>query len=177
MTENETVNHVGQRVMQLLMPDDCVLDLGCGVLQPFAGRPPVARYLGVDGHKESVQYVSRRAMAMHGLVPDVLSVFADKSWDVVLLLDVIEHLPKMAAEFAITAAKRIARKKVIVFTPDGYIPQEAFDYHGLGTNPLQAHLCGFSEAEMQTLGFKTVRLLNDSLQYGIFHAVFGVCHP
>lgn len=64
-------------------------------------------------------------------------------------LDVIEHLERPRALELLAALERIARRRVVVFTPNGFVPQPA-----TADNPYQEHLCGFTAADMRSLGYR-----------------------
>jgi hypothetical protein len=65
-------------------------------------------------------------------------------------LDVLEHLSKEDGYAMLHAMERIASKKVLIFTPNGFLPQESTD------GDMQAHLSGWDAAEMRALGFTVV---------------------
>jgi hypothetical protein len=72
---------------------------------------------------------------------------------VVLLLNVIEHLEKEEGIRLLDKAYYIARRKVILITPNGYLRQIYIE-----NNPLQAHRSGWSTEELKRLGFKVIGL-------------------
>jgi len=56
---------------------------------------------------------------------DVLEIevhFGWDSFDVVLVFDLIEHITKENGEKLIRQLENIARDKVIIFTPNGFMP-------------------------------------------------------
>lgn len=53
---------------------------------------------------------------------DLSWLWADDTFDVVFLLDVLEHMEEDSALACVEAAERIAKYQVIVATPDGYQP-------------------------------------------------------
>lgn len=162
------MNWLGRRVDSLIGRDDTVLDIGCGLVQPgIFGR----RHLGVDGFRPALQTIATKIPTIHGTAPGILEKFVDRSFDVVLLLDVLEHLHKISAMKTVTEAERIARKYVVICTPRGFIPQEGFADGGLPENPLQKHVCGFEETELRELGYKTMLHPNRSIQHGRFTAI------
>ena len=65
--------------------------------------------------------------------------FKNQEFDVVLLLDVIEHMTADSALALLDNAKKWARRKVIVSTPNGFVTQIAVD-----GNELQRHLSGWN---------------------------------
>jgi len=74
--------------------------------------------------------------------------FPDKSFDAVILIEVLEHLPEKQGYEILKKAEKWAKKKVIVSMPNGFLPQKALD-----GNPFQKHLSGWSIETMKGLGF------------------------
>ena len=86
----------------------------------------------------------------------------DQSFDLVLLIDVLEHLEKGPGNALLREMLRITRRRAIVFTPDGFVEQYADDsaqkiVEAYGTpmieNPLQKHLSGWTRRELADFGF------------------------
>jgi hypothetical protein len=77
--------------------------------------------------------------------------FDEDEFDCAVALDVIEHLTKSAGMKLIADLERVARQRIVLFTPNGFLPQEPYD-----GNPHQAHLSGWSVEEMRELGFAVV---------------------
>lgn len=86
--------------------------------------------------------------------------------DLVMMIDVLEHLDKTSARVSLLHAKDAARKSVVVFTPLGFYEQSA--QHSLDAvskvekyksisvlNPYQEHRSGWTEKDLQDLGFHT----------------------
>jgi hypothetical protein len=82
-------------------------------------------------------------------VMDITKEYQDKSFDVVLASDVIEHLRKEDGLRLVDMMERLARKKVIIFTPNGFLKQGAVD-----GNNYQIHLSGWEVEEMRALGYR-----------------------
>jgi SAM-dependent methyltransferase len=131
---------------------DCesVLDLGCGPDSPV-------QYCGVKytvGVEAFGPYYERAvAGRTHTrLVNSTVQAldFDAKSFDAVVLVEVIEHLPEEESLKMLEAAERWARKKVIVTSPNGFVAQSAVD-----SNPLQEHLSGWPLSKMRQLGFRS----------------------
>jgi hypothetical protein len=167
------MNWLGALLAPRVRWNDAVLDLGCGILQPFGGkRLPCLRHVCVDTF---CPYLDKLGPpALQAALPGAVDAFADGSFDVVLLLDVVEHLDKPDALAAIAGAERIARREVVVFTPDGPCKQDGFDYAGLGYNPAQAHRCSFTFDELAAMGYACTRHRNGTLQVGAITSVLGV---
>lgn len=165
-------NWLGNLVAAWVRPDDEVLDLGCGVMPATGGRLACKRHVGVDSFEQYLEVVGPPTVL--GRLPHVTQVFADGSFDVVLMLDVIEHLGLNHAHALLNEAERIARREVIIFTPDGFVPQSGYAAWGMGDNPDQAHRCGFTFDELTGMGYDCTRYPNGSEQGGAIMSVFGV---
>jgi trans-aconitate 2-methyltransferase len=82
-----------------LRPDDSVLELGCGVgtvTQLVAEELPRGSVLGVDLSPHSIDTARERLAAYENvrvITADVVTADVDGAFDVVLLPDVIEHVP------------------------------------------------------------------------------------
>lgn len=160
------MNWLGEKIQGYVQWHDRILDVGCGIMDAVGGALG-PRHMGIDGFRPYLEHCKRDALVMQGELPDVLLPFIDKSWDVLLLLDVVEHLEKHKALQLIGQAERLAVKRVIIFTPLGYRLQSPFDCWGLGYNGLQEHLCGFEKEELEELGYATEICDNDVALFGV----------
>lgn len=129
-----------------------VLDVGCGVASPLASLELDAFTIGLDRCLPDL--AGARAEGTHRalLCADASSVddlFAPRSIDAVVALDVIEHLERDAGIALVRRLERVARRRVVVFTPNGFVPQP-----GTAENPWQEHRSGFSAADMRGLGYR-----------------------
>jgi ubiquinone/menaquinone biosynthesis C-methylase UbiE len=101
----------------------------------------------------------------------ILPALRDGIFNVVMAIDVIEHLEKPAALDLVREMKRLAENRVLLFTPDGFMPQEKDNYN-LGGDHWQTHRSGWTADELRDLGFATTT-------WGTFHtpeigALWGV---
>lgn len=132
---------------------DCetVLDLGCGPSSPvqFAGK--FKRKVGVEIF---VPYLERsRAQGIHDeyfnkKIEEL--EFRPKSFDAVIMIDVIEHMSKEDALATLKLAEKWAKKKVIISSPNGFVPQKELD-----GNPYQVHLSGWPVNAMKEMGYRS----------------------
>jgi len=134
---------------------DSLLDVGCGRDSPVrVFSRGLRKVVGVDRH---VPYLEEsRAAGIHhdyrqADVLEIERVFEPGSFDCVVALDLIEHLPKEEGLRLIAMMERIARKKVIIFTPNGFLEQRAYD-----DNSLQEHLSGWEPGEMRAMGYRVM---------------------
>lgn len=128
------------------------LDLGCGRDSPVKYFSKEFRSVGVDLFKPSIEESRTKGIHDRYVLMDLRKLhFKPKSFDAVLAIDVIEHLEKSEGEKLLGDMEKIARKKVIVFTPNGFIEQE--EHNG---NRYQVHMSGWSVSEMRERGYRVV---------------------
>ena len=87
-----------------------------------------------------------------------MEIFLPRSFDVVMLIDVIEHFRKGEGLEILDVVERIARSRVVVFTPLGEFPQSDFDAYGLGGEQFQEHRSAWHEADFASRGYSIVVL-------------------
>lgn len=130
-----------------------VLDLGCGKESPikyFSNK--LNHSLGVDNYKPYIELSRAQNIHTDYLLSNVLYAckkFSDNSFACVIALDLIEHLNKSEGLKLIKEMERIAKKKVIIYTPNGFLKQCIFD-----NNKDQHHLSGWKVKEMKNFGYK-----------------------
>jgi hypothetical protein len=90
--------------------------------------------------------------------------FNPGQFDAVMALDVIEHLIKEDGLRLMRAMEKISRRKVIFFTPSGFLPQ-----HHSEKDDLQEHLSGWEAAEMKQHGYRVIGMLGPKALRGEFH--------
>jgi SAM-dependent methyltransferase len=108
---------------------------------------------GCDGHLPNVEMARRNGAygdVVHTRFPPL--PYEDRSFDTVLLMEIIEHLPPPQASELIEEAKRIARKQVIMSTPN-YPCYRGGHETITGYNDLDAHLSYMSRRQLRSLGF------------------------
>lgn len=146
--------HFQKKLMQEVAPySKTLLDLGCGRNSPIKFFSNKLKYsLGVDSHLASVEDSKKYKIHTEYVVSGILGAcrnIADNSFDCAIALDVIEHLEKKDGEKLLNEMERIAKKRVIIFTPNEFLKQNVFD-----NNQAQKHLSGWSAREMKRMGFK-----------------------
>ena len=133
-----------------------VLDVACGLSLKSQYIDAEIR-VGVDIYRpylEKIQadvpYVALQADAL-----DIGKLFLPRSFDLVLLLDIVEHLEKPQSLQLMEMAESIARVAVIVETPKGYVPQN-IDIWGHGGDEFQTHRCGWEPEELAARGYQCI---------------------
>jgi SAM-dependent methyltransferase len=108
-----------QRIEQSisLVPRDCssILDIGCGdgrVTNRLTSKCVSA--VGLDSSIEALQHVKTAKV-----LGDIARLpFPDKSFDLVLCCEVLEHLPYQIYQLALAEMERVAAKYVIITVPN-----------------------------------------------------------
>ncbi|MBI3510844.1 MAG: class I SAM-dependent methyltransferase [Bacteroidetes bacterium] len=132
---------------------DTLLDVGCGSDSPVKFfTKKIKKATGIDMFQPSIDK-SRQAGIHHDYklmnVMEMTKAFREKSFDVVVASDLIEHLEKPDGIKLMEMMEKLARKKVVIYTPNGFLEQR--EYEG---NKLQVHLSGWEVEEMRQLGYK-----------------------
>ena len=139
---------------------DVVYDLGAGKRDnpiSLQVREIMCNYLiSVEAFEPYIDFLlkSGNKAKSHDVVLAHLtnSNYKVKVCDLVIMLDVIEHLPKDEALELITYLKTKA-KTILIFTPEG----DTIGYsNGDMGNELQSHLSGWTAEEFELLGFDVV---------------------
>lgn len=141
------------------------LEVGCGGDSP-ARMLVFKRYVGVDAYAPPIEEAKQRDPQGEYHVGRAESLqFPDKSFDCVIALDLIEHLEKGDGFRFIEECRRVARRKVILFTPNGFLPQKSRN------GDLNEHLSGWDAEEMRSLGFRVRGKLGPKRLRGERHAI------
>lgn len=135
-------------------PEDEVIDFGCG-LMPITRQLECKKMIGIDGWLPIVEQLRTDLEDMGhifiwhlDLSGRLLEAANDNSIDVCLAIDLVEHFEKDDAWRLIGHMERIARKRVVIFTPDGFKQQERDD-----NSEFQKHRCGFIPKEFKNKGY------------------------
>jgi len=133
-----------------------VLDVGCGL--SFKSQYISAQVrVGVEIYRPYIEKIETDVpfACVNADALDIGKLFLPRSFDLVLLLDIVEHLGKEDSLRLMDMAEEIARVAVIVETPKGYIPQN-IDIWGWGGHEFQTHRCGWTPDEFEARGYKVV---------------------
>ena len=161
-----------------------ILDVGCGKGKPMRFVNKRGRFyaVGLDIFKPYLIKAKMEETHDDYVLCDVRYMpVKDKAFDVVLAMEVLEHLGKKEGvkmlkdiERMLKDIERIARKQVIITTPVGRCEQHICD-----NNPYQEHRCIWNIDEMKCLGYivKGVGLRGVFGQDAIAHKIPSVLKP
>lgn len=136
---------------------DSLLDLGCGdgALMKSLMVDKKWTVTGVDIFPKSVKETKKKGIyekVICGDVVDITKQFVSekKFFDVVFCSQVMEHLPREKGEKLLGIIDSLAKERIIILTPRGYMDQpEVF----LEDNPHQVHQSGWTEEDFASRGY------------------------
>ena len=174
---------LGKIIQKHVNSQDTVLDLGCGIMKSTTDILEVIdrdKYSNLAWKKRKIIHflqnspkiiqcksllgcdiwpkyldISKQYFSVVKLGMGELDRFVDNSFDVVLCIDVLEHLSLDDAISAIEHMKRIARKTVMIYTPSKFETNEEHveNVWNLGKNQFQRHQCFLNPDKLKELGF------------------------
>lgn len=122
--------------------------------------------VGVDGYPPLLEEAKKNRTHtefVFSRVQDIGGRFMPGQFDCCVALDLIEHLTKDDGLKLIRDMERIAAKKILIFTPNGFLSQKSHE------GDLQEHLSGWSADEMRSLGFDVVGMYGTRFLRGEMH--------
>ena len=144
-----------------------VLDVGCGNASPM--RFIVKTHLtGLDGYAPALEEARRQGTHNEyylGNVTQLGRLFTPRKFDACIALDVIEHLHKDDGWRMLEDMERLAIRRVVIFTPNGFVPQKSKD------GDLQEHLSGWTADEMRARGYRVLGMYGPKSWRGEYHRI------
>lgn len=153
---------------------ESLLSLCCGIGMELEGlsTPDVT---AVDLAPQYLEQVKERCSQAKTVCQDALEYIKscpDSSVDVISIIDGIEHMDKENGLETIRHMKRVCKKQILLFTPqgpseDGYLKNEPHNAWGIeGADHFQTHKSGWTKQELKDLGFELMISINDVSQHG-----------
>jgi SAM-dependent methyltransferase len=128
-----------------------ILDIGCGRYSALSQVIKTQNFyaIGLDIFEPHVRASNRRGIYQGVICGDVRALpIKDKQFDLVILLEVLEHLDKEDGQKALSELERVSREAILLTTPIGKCPHH--DYYG---NPYEEHRSVWSLEELKASGF------------------------
>lgn len=127
-----------------------VLDLGCGPSSPLRYCKNINYSVGVESFQPYLEESKKKKIHSKYINKKIEDVdFPENSFDAVIMIEVLEHLREDVGLEILKKIEKWAKKKIIISSPNGFIPQKEVD-----NNFLQKHLSGWDYKKMKNLGFK-----------------------
>lgn len=133
-----------------------VLDVACGLSLKSKYIPAQIR-VGVDIYEKYFEHIEADVpyVVVKYDIRKIRDIFMPKSFDLVIAVDIIEHITKDEGWELMRQCEEIARKAVIFETPKGYVPQN-IDIQNHGGDEWQTHRSGWSTADFIDHGYKVL---------------------
>lgn len=135
-----------------------ILDLGCGDgrLMYLLSYQKDWQITGVDIVQKSVKNAESLKIYKQIIRGDILRTVnallkSKKKFDVVFFSQVIEHISKSKGEKILDVIEKLAKQKIIVGTPKGFMKQPEEYIQG---NPYQYHKSGWKLTDFRLRGYK-----------------------
>ena len=162
------MNWLGTMIQKHIGLNDAVLDLGCGVMSATDGLKAKS-ILGVDIWDKYLNAIKDRFQTIKLSMIET-DRFMDQSYDVVICLDVLEHLNYNLAFKMLGECKRIARKKVIIYTPSKHKDNSNAENNawGLGECEYQKHISVLTLDDFKLEGYNVTDPMKDDSHYAIW---------
>lgn len=154
------------KLARLLYRSNSILDLGCGSNSPL--QYINAYKVGVDGHRPSIILAKKNSTHNKFYDYDIQKIgnyFKNKTFDSVVALDLIEHLTKKDGFKLLAQMEKIAKKNVIIFTPNGFIKQQSVN------GDLQEHKSGWTPSDFRKHGYEVYGALGAKWLRGEKHTL------
>lgn len=151
-----------------LLGCETVLDIGCGPAATLR-QLGVSHCVGIEGYRPAFEEAQRRKtqdQIICGDLRNLTQYFKPGQFDACIAMDVIEHLTKEDGLKLMREMELIAKKKVVFFTPNGFLPQRQAD-----DSDLQAHFSGWAAEEMKGHGYDVRGMLGPQSLRGEYHAI------
>jgi len=148
---------------------DCktLLDVGCGSDSPMRFLRQ-GELVGLEGYAPVLE-AARRNRTHDEFIPGDVKLLADlfpvRRFDGCVALDVIEHLRKDDGWHMLENLERLATRRVVIFTPNGFLPQLSKD------GDLQEHLSGWTADELRGRGYRVLGMNGPKSIRGEYHRI------
>ncbi|MEX0909950.1 MAG: class I SAM-dependent methyltransferase [Candidatus Paceibacterota bacterium] len=135
---------------------DCktLLDVGCGTNSPVQFLQKNIHKTGVDIWQPSLEISKSKDIHDEYIQGDILKLsenFKPRSFECLIASELIEHLEKDDGFELLRQLEKVASKRVVITTPQGFLPQGEY-----GDNPWQFHRSGWDVSEMRNRGYKVI---------------------
>lgn len=145
---------ITKHIQEHIKPEDTVLDIGCGIMGATSNMN-CKSILAVDAWKPYLDTVKYKYPTMKMDIEKGFNAsFIGNSYDIVMAIDFVEHITDKEIAFAVIEhMETVARKKVIIFTTEGYVEQKDGLAWAKGNVKYQSHKIGITTNEFKMMGY------------------------
>lgn len=153
---------------------ETLLSLCCGIGYELNGIK-ASHITAVDIASQYVEALKLNHPGVEAVCNDSLKYLKeqpDNTVDVISIIDGVEHMDKKTGLEVIEEMKRVAKREVLLFTPQGhvdggYLKNEPHNAWGIeGADEHQKHKSGWTALELKDLGFEMLEMTDDISQHG-----------
>lgn len=131
-----------------------VLDLGCGkgTVMKIISKGENWVITGVELDEDYIEEAKKSGVykeVIKGNIASLPKYILNKKFDIVLCLQAIEHISKKEGEKALIVWESLAKKRIVIATPVGFIPYERIEESKHENNPLLKHRSGWFSDEFR----------------------------
>lgn len=134
-----------------------LLDLGCGNgdFSYDLFKDNDFQITGVELYPNSIKQARAKRIYAKIVKGDIVNLpkGLKSQYDVVLVSQAIEHLPKKKGYQAIRQWEKRA-KKIVISTPVGFVPFHQLELSDQDRNPYQKHLSGWEVSDFKKMGYQ-----------------------
>lgn len=136
-----------------------VLDLGCGdgKFTQAISEGEKWTILGVELYRDYTDSLKNLENYQEILIADITdlpSKVTNRKYDVVLLLQVIEHLKKEEGLRSLKIWEGLSSKRIVISTPVGFLKYDRIEKKEKEPNRFQKHLSGWEPEEFRNRGYR-----------------------
>lgn len=136
-----------------------ILDLGCGdgKFTQYTSEGEKWTVSGIELFKEYTGNIKRMKNFKEIIIADIINLppsVTKKKYDVVLLLQVIEHLKKEDGLRGLKIWEKLAEKRIVISAPVGFLKYDRVEKREKEQNKLQKHLSSWVPNEFKSRGYK-----------------------
>jgi len=146
-----------EKVSRCINPreDESILDAGCGKVDymPFPKCYRVGLDIWLPYLREKRKYLDEVIQCDLRHMP-----LKKKSFDIVVCVETLEHLPKEDGARLLETLQSLARREIILSTPKRFFMQPP-----LNGNPYQVHLSTWGKKELEKRGYNQIETHEDLL--------------
>lgn len=152
---------------------ESILDVGCGVNSPLAKIDKTFYLEGIDlipvkSRKGDIEAYTNKIHDKYtrGNILNIEKYYKNKSFDVVVLFHVLEHLKRSQGKVFLEKLENIAKYKIIICTPNGFVPQ-----YPLNGNIYQEHVSGWFVKDFRNRDYNVYGIRGFKFIRGEFAAI------